>query len=141
MFLSEDPKKIELPLGDKKYSVTITDKDEELDLDNLYEKILEVMKARKEECDNIQGFGSLFSGNGHSFLMGWLVRAIKKDSDWKINFKEETMSKVEYNEYMAKLCKKGAEYMAELGEKFEAGESDISLKTVPVGGKDGTNLF
>lgn len=142
MFLSEDPKKIEFVFGKKRYTISVTEKDQDLDLNNLYEKILDLSKNRGEECKNIQSLGYGLCGSTMGFMMGWLVRAIKGNSDWKINYKEEALSDDEFKTYMISMCNKGSEYFDELKKKFENGEADITLKSLPVvGDSDGTNLF
>lgn len=139
MFISDSPEEISwITTNKKKYTLNVTNNDTRIDIEKLLEEAYKVVENNQEECKKIAQLGYGTTGSSQGFLLGWILRSFKENKEWNINFTEETISDSEYKEHVAKLCRKGAEYMTEYAEKIETNDVSSPIKNMPiVGGNNG----
>lgn len=140
MFISKDEKEIKWYWHDgKMHTVKVDLEDEPLDLKELHASAVKVMEEKEEMCKNIMFLGIALTGSsegGWGFLMGWLIRSIKKDKSWQINHVEEDVPDDEVAEHLASLMEEGAKMLRE-----KKGEGKPKVSNPTVGGPDATELF
>jgi len=134
---SKDTKQLKWYYGKKMHTVTITYNGEVVDIDELYKEATKLVQDKEDLCKNIGylGLGMTNSSDaGWGFLLGWLVRSIKKDNSWQIQHTEEDVPEEEVKEYYAEFLENLAKTLREGG--------DNNIKTLPtIGGNDGTDFF
>ena len=140
MFISKDEKEIKWYWHDgKMHNIKIEDGEESLDLKELHQSAFKVIEEKEEMCKNIMFLGVALTGSsegGFGFLMGWLIRSMKKNNSWKINHTEEEVPDDEVAEHLASLMEEGAKI---LREKKGNGKPKVANPTL--GGPDATELF
>jgi hypothetical protein len=137
MFLSKNPKEFKWYWFDKKmHTVTITSNGELMDIEELYKTATKLTEDKEDLCKTIGYLGLALTSSseaGWGFLLGWLIRSIKKDQDWQIQHTEEDVSDEE-------LRTQFADILDEMVKKLR--EGDNILHTTPaLGGSDGTDFF
>lgn len=141
MFLPEDTK-IKWYSGTNAHEVSVSHNDTDINLTDLYKETLKLVKEKDELCKKIYYLGFALTGTDYGavgFLMGWLLRSIKKDKNWEINHTEETVTKEEVMGYMA-------EQYIQIGKAIKEHINDPDAPAVnPVsptlGTLNGTELF
>ena len=140
MFISKDEKEIKWYWHDgKMHNIKINLDDESLDLKELHQSAFKVIEEKEEMCKNIMFLGIALTGSsegGFGFLIGWLLRSMKKDKAWKINHTEENVPDDEVAEHLASLMEEGAKMLRE-----KKGEGKLKVSNPMVGGPDATELF
>jgi hypothetical protein len=139
MFISKDTKEFKWYWVDKKmHTVSIEFDGEKLDLDNLYKTASKLIQDKEELCKSISFLGLALTGShdtAWAFLLGWLLRSIKKDQNWVVQHSEETISDEEVKKHIA-------EAFEEYAKMIRDGKLDDTTKSTPnIGGNDGTDLF
>lgn len=140
MFISKDDNEIKWFWHDQKmHSVKINMNEDPVNLKELHESAVKITEDKEDMCKNIFFLGVSQTGStegGWGFLLGWLLRSIKKDSPWQISHVEEKLSDDEIREHLASMMEEGAKLLREKKE-------DDLIKTVTptIGGPDGTELF
>jgi hypothetical protein len=141
MFISKDDKEIKWFWYDQKmHTVKMTLDGEALDLKELFESASKLVEDKEEMCKNIMYLGVALSGSsdgGYGFLMGWLLRSMKKDKNWLINHSQEDVPEDEAAEHLASVLEEGARMIRE--KKGNGVMPKIS--TPSIGGPDATDLF
>jgi len=138
MFYTKDTKQFKWYWFDKKmHTVTITHNGELMDMEELYKAATKLVQDKEELCKDIGylGLGMTNSSDaGWGFLLGWLVRSIKKDDAWQIQHTEEDVPEEEIKTHYA-------DFLEDLAKKLREG-GDTDIKTLPtIGGNDGTDFF
>jgi hypothetical protein len=140
MFISKDEKEIKWYWHDgKMHNIKINSSEDTLDLKELHQSAYKVIEDQEEMCKNIMFLGIALTGSsegGFGFLMGWLIRSIKKDKQWQINHTEEEIPDEEVAEHLASLMEEGAKMLRE-----KKGEGKPKVSNPTVGGPDATELF
>lgn len=139
MFISKDTKEFKWYWLDKKmHTVSIEIDGEKLDVEDLYKAAQKLTQEKEDMCKNIVFLGLAMTGNQESawgFLLGWLIRSIKKDSNWIIQHNEEEISDEEVRTHIADAFENYAKQLRE-------GKLDEVAKSTPnIGGNDGTEFF
>ena len=138
MFISKDSKEFKWYwLDGKMHTVSITLDDEKVDIEELNKTALALTKDKEDLCKSIYYLGLSMTGNSDTawgFLLGWLVRSIKKDKQWVVNHLEEEVPVEEAKEHIADAFEKCA-------KMIRSGEMDGTVSTPNIGGNDGTDLF
>lgn len=141
MFVTDDDKKIKWYWLDRKmHEVAVNFEGEDLDLKEIHESCIKLVQDKSELCKKIYYLGISLSGTdegGWGFLLGWLMRSIKKDQDWDIQHNELDVSEDEITEHLADIMEKTAQMLRE-----KTGDtSSIGGVTPTMGGHNGTDLF
>ena len=68
------------------------------------------------------------------FLLGWIVRSIKKDAKWNINHLEEEVEEQVARDHIADAFEK-------CGKMIREGNTEKNISTPNIGGSDGTDFF
>lgn len=139
MFLSKDTKELKWYWLDQKiHTLSISNNGENLDLKDLNETAIKLTKEKEEQCKTIGYLGLALTGNPDAawgFVLGWLLRSIKKNENWQINHSEEVISKEELKTHMIEIFRNYA-------DMIEKGDLNNSIKSTPnIGSDDGTSLF
>ncbi|MCK9429001.1 MAG: hypothetical protein M0R17_03185 [Candidatus Omnitrophica bacterium] len=146
MFKSKDTKEIKWYWIDGKlHKVSINHNGEQIDLKDLFDTSTKLFEEKKELCDEIYNLGLALTADPRTsdgFVLGWLVRSIKKDKDWKIVHVVEEPIESERNEHIAESLEIYGNSFIEAAKKMRDGTFDKDLKTSPhIGDIDGTGLF
>ena len=139
MFISKDSKEITWLWADgKRHTVSIELNGDKVDTKELYDTAIKLTQEKEDLCKNIGYLGLALTANPEAawgFLLGWLVRSIKKDSNWNINHTDEVVPEDEYRVQMAEALESYAQMIRE-------GKADKSVKSTPsIGSNDGTEYF
>lgn len=141
MFISKDTKEFKWYWLDKKmHTVSIELDGEKIDIEELYKTATELLKEKEDACKNIYFLGLAMTGSMESawgFLLGWLVRSIKKDKNWQVQHIEEDIPVEEVNAHIAETFRKYADMI----EKGELNTKEVGTSTPNIGGSDGTEFF
>lgn len=139
MFFSKDTKAFKWYWLDKKmHTVTIEVDGELMDIEDLYKTATTLVKDKEDMCKTINYLGLGMTGSPEAawgFLLGWLIRSIKKDKGWQIQHTDEEVPQDEVNNHVADALENYAKMV-------RSGELDKNTTSTPfVGGSDGTDLF
>ena len=122
----------------KMHTVSITSEGEDLPIKELYEQCRKIVKEKEEMCKKIFHLGVCLSGSegAWGFLMGWLVRSIKGESNWNINHISEEVPEEEVIEHLASTLEEGARLI----RLQKDGDKPKGMSPL-LGGSDGTEMF
>lgn len=140
MFVTDDDKSVKWYWIDgKMHEVNVKDKDDNINLKDLHETCLKLIKEKEETCKNIYYLGVSLTGTGEGgwgFLLGWLARSVKKDQTWNIEHTETDVPREEVVEHLADIMEKSAKMLREHKD-----DSSVKGVTPSMGSNDGTDLF
>jgi hypothetical protein len=138
MIPSKDDKEFKwIWVDGKMHTLSLDHEDEKIDIKELHKVANDIVTDKEELCKSIYFLGVCLTGTSESawgFLMGYLVRSIKKDKPWNIVHQEEETSKEERNNHIADAFENVAKMIRE-------GKIDEQVSTPNVGGDNGTDLF
>lgn len=123
----------------KMHELTVENSDGEMNLKELYESCSKIMQDKEDACKNIYHLGVALTSSGEGgwgFLVGWLLRSIKKDQTWNIQHFENEVPKEEIIEHFAEAMEEQAKLLREKKDEMK-----LSGVTPTVGTNDGTDLF
>ena len=123
----------------KMHTITVGTEGEDLSLKDLYEKCHKIANDKEEVCKKIHYLGVSLTGSGDGgwgFLMGWLARSIKDETQWNINHIEEDAPEEEIREHLAGIMEEGARLLRE----GKDGKKPKAMSPL-LGGSDGTEMF
>lgn len=139
MFISKDPKEFKWYWLDKKmHTVSIEIDGEKIDVEELYKTAQKLSQDKEEMCKTIVFLGLAMTGSQESawgFLLGWLIRSIKKDNNWNIQHTEDDVPEEEVISHVADAFENYAKQLREGKVK------DTVTSTPNMGGNDGTEFF
>lgn len=123
------------------HSISIKDRDKKstINLKELNESATNILKDNEDMCKKILHLGESLLGTSEAavgFLLGWLIRSIKKDNIWDIEHTEEKIPDDELTEHFASLME---DYAKLIREKKGSGLPKVQTPTM--GGPDVTELF
>ena len=140
MILSDNEHEVKWYHSDgKMHTVSISAESEDLSIKDLYDKCHKIIKEKEDLCKNIYSLGVCLSGSSSGawgFLMGWLVRSIKGETNWDINHISEEVPEEEAREYIASIMEEGARLIRQQKD----GDKPKGMSPL-LGGSDGTELF
>lgn len=140
MILSKKDNEIKWYWSDgKMHTLSVGTEDTDISLKDLYDKCHKIVEEKNDLCKKIFYLGFSLTGNesgAWGFLMGWLTRSIKGDTQWNINHLEEEVSEDEARDHLATIMEEGAKLIRE-GKK---GDKPKALSPL-LGGGDGTEMF
>jgi hypothetical protein len=123
----------------KMHTISVSIDESHLSLKDHYEKCHKLAKDQEELCKKIYFLGVSLTGTDEGawgFLMGWLSRSIKKDSNWVINHIEDEVPEEEVREHLAAVMEEGAKLLRE----GKDGKKPKAMSPL-LGGSDGTEMF
>jgi hypothetical protein len=142
MFVTNDDKKIKWYWIDgKMHDISVKENEESnINLKELNETCAKIIKDNLDKCKDIYFLGIALTGTsegGWGFLMGWLVRSIKKDQEWNIVHNEETLDNNEVIDHLANIMEESAKNLRE----HKDGNLPLQSVTPTLGSNNGTDLF
>jgi hypothetical protein len=142
MFISKDDKEIKwLWYDGKMHTVKIVSDADILNIKELHDSVAKITADKEDMCKKIWWLGIALTGStdgGWGFLMGWLLRSIKKDKVWNITHDEEEVPEDEASEHLASLYEEVAKMIR---DRKGQGQGMPKISSPTTGSPDVTELF